>query len=160
MKRSITSPLIPGIVMLLCVQPDPAMTQEKQVQRRDIPPAIIDAFRTTYPDAVIKGFSKEFEGGRTFFEVESMNRKKSLDVLYTHDGSVAEIEEGIDAGELPAAVKKTAMTEAGADKIARTEKKTAGSTITYEIGILRGKHIREIVIDEQGNLLLPNHKRM
>jgi hypothetical protein len=74
------------------------------VDLKILPPAVLAAFKAAYPNAVIRGTSKETEKGVTYYEVESVDGKMNRDLLYTADGKAVEVEEMIAPGALPAAV--------------------------------------------------------
>ena len=74
----------------------------KAVDLKILPPAVLKAFKTAYPNAVITGASKETENGVTLYEVESVDGKLNRDLLYTADGKATEIEETIAPENLPA----------------------------------------------------------
>jgi hypothetical protein len=130
-----------------------ASAKEKKIAKKDVPAAVISTFEKAYPNAKVKGYSTETEEGKTYFEVESMVGKMTLDVSYLSDGTVAEIEEGITIGELPDAVKATIKANYPKGKIAKAEKKTAGTTVTYELKVKTGKTSAGMEIDPSGKIL-------
>jgi len=65
--------------------------ENKAPDLKILPAAVLDAFKTAYPKAVIKGTSKETEKGVTYYEIESVDGKLNRDLLYTADGKAAEI---------------------------------------------------------------------
>src|SRR6267378_1635562 len=79
-----------------------AAAQEKKITAKQVPAAVIAAFKTSYPHATIRGYAQEKENGKVFYEIESVEGTTHRDVLYNADGTVAEIEESIAATELPA----------------------------------------------------------
>src|SRR3954465_14864495 len=68
------------------------------------PQAVLDAFRKQYPNATIKSVSSEKEGGRTVYEVESMDGTQRRDLMYEADGKVISTEELIPNAQIPKAV--------------------------------------------------------
>src|SRR5437879_12634168 len=84
----------------------PAAAQEKKLTARDVPAAVIAAFKTSYPNATIRGYAQEKENGKVFYEIESREGTTRRDILYNADGTVAEIEESIAPTDLPAAAQE------------------------------------------------------
>ncbi len=130
-----------------------ASAQEKKITKKDVPQAVISAFQKAYPDAKVKGYSTETENGKTTFEIESYQGKMTLDVAYLPDGTVTEIEEGVAAGSLPDAVKTAVKTNFPKGKIAKAEKKTVGTVVTYEMKITTGKKSAGVEIDPSGKVI-------
>src|SRR5438128_6987310 len=84
----------------------PAAAQEKKLTAKDVPAAVIAAFKSAYPNATIRGYAREKENGKVFYEIESKENNMTRDVLYNPDGTVAEIEESVAANDLPAAAQQ------------------------------------------------------
>jgi hypothetical protein len=101
-----------------------------------LPPAITAAFKKSYPTATIRGTAQETEGGKTVYEVESVDKGKARDLMYNVDGTVISIEEEINAADLPAPV--TAALEKLHPKATITvaEKVTEGAAIQYDLQIM------------------------
>src|SRR2546422_1513851 len=83
-----------------------AAAQEKKITAKQVPAAVITAFKNSYPNATIRGYAWEKEHGKVFYEIESLEGTTHRDVLYNPDGTVAEIEESIAATDLPAAAQE------------------------------------------------------
>ena len=130
-----------------------ANAKEKRIQKKDVPAAVISAFEKAYPNAKVKGFSTEAENGKTYFEVESSVEKMGLDVSYLSDGTVVEIEEQVTVESLPDAVKATLKTNFSKARVVKAEKKTVGSTVSYELKVTFGKSKSEVEIDPGGKVL-------
>jgi len=95
--------LIAMAVSLLAVA---AVAQEKKITGKDVPAAVISAFKTAYPKVTIRGYAREKENGKIFYEIESREGTTTRDVLYNPDGTVAEIEESVATTDLPAEVQQ------------------------------------------------------
>src|SRR5438552_10946152 len=79
-----------------------AAAQEKKITAKQVPAAVISAFKNSYPNATIRGYAQEKEHGKTFYEIESNEGTTRRDILYNADGTVAETEESIPPTDLPA----------------------------------------------------------
>ena len=126
---------------------------EKQVKRKDVPTAVIGAFEKAYPNATIKGYSKETENGKTFYEVESKEGSVGRDLLYNVDGTVAEVEETISETDLPQAVRDAIATNYKKAEFRSAEKTTEGEIIKYEVRLKIGKKVKEVLFDGAGKIV-------
>jgi hypothetical protein len=117
-----------------------------------LPAPILTSFRTSYPNATIKGVAKETEGGKTAWEVESIDNGLARDLVYNPDGTVVEIEEQIDAASLPAVVSAALKAKYPAATVTKAEKMTKGTTLTYEMA-LKGAAVKSVEITPDGKLL-------
>src|SRR5438270_5408134 len=98
MKKSRTNCLAIAAV-LLCVTL--AFSQEKKIQRSDLPAAVETTVAAQSKGATIRGFSQEVEKGQTFYEAEMMLNGHSKDVLIDSNGGIAEVEEEVAPASLP-----------------------------------------------------------
>ena len=123
------------------------------VDLKILPPAVLSAFHTAYPKAVIKGTSKETEKGVTYFEVESVDGKMNRDLLYTADGKAVEVEEAIVPGALPPAVLQTLAKAYPGYKILKAEDLVKGGQKYFELQIqVKDKKIG-VTIDPSGKII-------
>jgi len=127
--------------------------QDKAVDLKVLPPAVLKAFKAAYPNAVIKGASKEVENGVTQYEVESVDGDLNRDLLYLADGKVIEIEETTAPENLPAPVKQTLAKDYTGVKVIKAEILTKDGVKSYELSIeLKGKKM-DLAIDAQGKVV-------
>jgi len=130
-----------------------AEAQEVQVDLSALPAAVLSAFKTAYPNAVIKGASQETEQGVTYFEVESVEGALHRDLLYAADGKAVEIEESMAATDMPAAVQETLAREYPEAKVLKSEKLTKGDIVQYEMQLQVGEKTIELTIDPAGKIV-------
>lgn len=130
-----------------------AVAQEKKITAKDVPATVTAAFRNSYPNATIRGYAREKEHGKVFYEIESREGTISRDVLYNADGSVAEIEESIAATDLPAEAQQAIHQKYPKAVISLAEKTTAGEKITYEVSARQGKKRISMEFDASGKVL-------
>jgi hypothetical protein len=141
------------IISLSLIIATSVQAKDKKIAKKDLPAAVLSAFQKSYPNATIKGQSKEEENKTTFFEIESVDGKINRDILYTADGKATEIEETISKDDLPKTIQATLKTQYAKSKILKMEKITHDSSSGYEIKIQTGKKITEILFDSTGKLL-------
>ena len=123
------------------------------VDLKILPEAVLSAFKAAYPNAVIKGTSKETEKGVTYYEVESVDGKLNRDLLYTADGKAAEIEEALAPETLPAAVLQTLAKAYPGYKVIKAEALTKGNVKQFELQIqVKDKKVG-VTIDPNGKII-------
>ena len=120
---------------------------EHKVQMKDLPPAVRTAVEAETQGATIKGLSKEVEGGKTFYEAETIRDGKSRDLLFDASGKLVEVEETIAFDAAPAAVR-TAL--AGRGKVLKMESVTKGGVVTYEAHVQKNGKTSEVALDANG----------
>ena len=144
------------VIAVLSLAALSATAQESKVGEKDVPAAVIAAFKAAYPTATIKGYAREKEHGKVFYEIESKDGETGRDVLYNPDGSVAEIEETIVASDLPAGARQLISSRypgAVVTKVEKTtEKNASGDKIGYEVVAKQGKKRITLEFDVDGKL--------
>ena len=129
-----------------------SFAQEKKMNKKELPKAVLNAFQKSYPNAEIKGASIEKEHERTYYEIESMEGTQRRDLLYTKSGKIAEIEETLALNDIPDFVKSSVMKKYPECEINRAEKVSSGKTISYELVVKQRDHKHELVLDSKGNI--------
>lgn len=129
-----------------------AVAQEKKITAKDVPAAVITAFKTAYPNATIRGYAQEKEHGKVFYEIESREGTTHRDVLYNPDGTVAEVEESIPASDLPAAAQQAIKQKYPRAVITLAERTTVGDTVGYEVSLKQGRKRIGMEFDSSGKL--------
>ena len=141
--------LIAAAVSLLSLS---AAAQEKKITAKQVPAAVITAFKASYPNATIRGYAQEKENGKVFYEIESREGTTQRDILYNADGTVAEIEESIAATDLPAAAQEAIKQKYPKAVIVLAEKTTAGDTVGYEVSLRQGRKRLGMEFDSSGKV--------
>ena len=115
-----------------------------------LPKAILDAFKKTYPKAVIKNVAEEKADGKTTWEVESTDSGLARDLVYNPDGTVVDIEEEVAAASLPSAVTAALKAKYPKAAITKAEKLTTGKTFVYELTITGAGEVKSIELTADG----------
>src|SRR5207302_5672129 len=55
---------------------------DQKIQMKDLPPAVQKAIQDQTAGAQVKGLSKEVEGGKTFYEAETVVNGRTRDLLF------------------------------------------------------------------------------
>lgn len=130
-----------------------AQEQEKKISKKELPAPVLAAFKKAYPKASIKGLNEEKKDGKTYFEIESKDGKLERDLLYLADGSVVEIEESVAVADLPAAVKGAVEAKYPKANMAKAEKVTKGTDVTYSVKVKTDKGKVTLDVDASGKIL-------
>ena len=130
-----------------------AVAQDVKLKKKQVPRAVIAAFESAYPQATIRGYAREKENGKVYYEVESVEGQTTRDVLYNADGTVAEIEESIAAGDLPADALKALRANYPGAVVTKAEKITRGDITEYEAHARIGKKRVSMEFDASGKPL-------
>ena len=113
--------------------PMPVPTAKAAAPAAKLPPAILIAFQQAYPKATIKNVLKETAGGKTVYEVESVDKGLTRDLNYNPDGTVIDIEEEVAGADIPAAVSDAVKKMYPKATVTKAEKMTTGQVVTYEL---------------------------
>jgi hypothetical protein len=126
----------------------------KDVDKKDVPAAVMAAFEKAYPKAAVKEIEKKTDSsGTVFYEIESKSGKNKIEAVYTIDGTMTKVEEVVPVNNLPEAVTKSVSTAYPRTKITEAEKVVHGLTVEYEIDVVTGKEKNELLLDETGKVL-------
>jgi uncharacterized membrane protein YkoI len=127
---------------------------EKKIAYQDLPPSVQKAVPAETNGAEIKGYNRETEKSKTFYEVETILNGKSRDVLFDASGVLVEVEEEIALNSIPAAAKAAIEKRTANGKVNKVERVTKGQSVSYEAEITSKSGKRsEIVVKADGSLI-------
>ena len=102
---------------------------EAKLHLKDLPPAVRATAEAETKGATLKGVSREKEGGKTVYEVETVVNGRTRDLMIDAAGKVYDVEEQLDLDKAPAPVR--AAIEAKG-KVLTLEQATTNGTVHYE----------------------------
>src|ERR1700758_4416564 len=119
MKSSLSVVMGSTVTLVLCT----GITRagEKRVSYGDLPPAVKETAQRESQGAMVRGYSKEVEHGRTAYEVEMATDGKFRDILIDSSGRVIEVEQQVTLDAIPAAAMSAIQKGAGAGSILKVE---------------------------------------
>jgi hypothetical protein len=132
-----------GILIALVVSLTGVVAAQQGASKNTLPDAVTKAFKTAYPDAVIKNAGKETENGKTVYEVESVDKGLNRDLVYAADGTVLECEEQVKNADVPAPVLAALKQLYPKATITKAEKTTKGQAVQYDLA-LKGARQSEV----------------
>lgn len=140
------------LILALAVSISGALAEEKKISRKDTPPAVLSAFKASYPNAKIMGASSEVEDSVTYYEITCKEGKVKRDVLYTADGNVVVVETTISKSELPLPVSNAIATVYPNGKIRKAETLVKDGVTSYEVLLKSEKKYYEVVLSAKGTI--------
>lgn len=113
---------------------------DKKLKRNQLPPAVEKTVAAEESaGATVRGFAKEVENKKTFYEAELTVNGHNKDMLIDRAGKIVEVEEQVDLATLPATVQDAIKRIAGTGTIELIEAVTKNGKLTgYEGRIKRG----------------------
>jgi hypothetical protein len=128
--------------------------QEKRIKREELPPPVEKTVAQQAAGATVRGFSKEVEKGKTYYEAELTVNGHGKDVLMDELGNIVEVEDEVSLDSLPAAVQQGLRIAAGAGKIGKVESLTKnGKLVAYEAVVKSGEKRSEVQVSPEGKKL-------
>lgn len=105
---------------------------ESKMKVEDLPPEVQNTVKEKTQHAKLVGLSKEKEGGKTVYELETMVNGKSRDLIIDSAGKILSVEDEIALDSIPEAAKKAIQGKVATGKINKIETVTKGSAVSYE----------------------------
>jgi uncharacterized membrane protein YkoI len=131
----------------------PAMAAGKKIQKKDLPGAVQKAVQEEEAKgATVKNIIAEKEGGKTVYEVETIVRGRTRDIIFAATGSIVESEEEVALDAIPAPAR--AALEAGG-KVIKVETLTKGAKVAYEAQVEKNGKKSEVTVDATGKRVKP-----
>jgi hypothetical protein len=128
--------------------------EEKKIRRNQLPAAVEKTVAAESQGATVKGFSREVENRKTYYEAEMTVNGRSKDILMDTKGNIVEVEEQVDLATLPASVQQALKQAAGTGSIEMVESLTKnGKLVAYEGHVKRGNKRSEIQVGPSGEKL-------
>lgn len=156
MKLTHTLARIALVVIAVSVTSLPAAAQESKIAEKDVPAAVIAAFKSAYPQATVRGYGREKENGKVFYEIESKDGSTMRDLSYRPDGTLAEIEETIAENDLPVGAQEVIHSKYPGAVVTKAEKTTVkspqGDKVGYEVSAKQGQKRLSLEFDADGKL--------
>ncbi len=109
-----------------------AFAAETKVKVEDLPVAVQNTVKEQIKSAKLVGVTKEKEGGKTVYELETMAKGKSRDLMIDGAGAIISVEEEVALETLPAAAQTAIQKKVAGGKISKVETVTKGSDLSYE----------------------------
>ena len=123
--------------------------QEQKLNRKGVPAAVSASAVKAYPNARIKGWSKETEDGKTYYEAEMIEGQTKRDVIFLPDGKIDLVEEEVPISAVPAAVQNALKARHPKAAINMAERLTKDGAVQYELHLKKAAK-KEIVFTPDG----------
>jgi hypothetical protein len=134
---------------------------EGKLALKNLPSAVQATIQKETRDSKIIGISREADNGRTLYEIETMAKGHSKDMLIDDKGNLTEIEEEIALASLPANIQTEVNKSIGKARLVKLEVVCNGAKVQHSYAALLDKAGKrsEISLGLDGRLL-PAAKRL
>ena len=131
-----------------------ALSQEKKINRSELPSAVEKTVQAQSQGATIKGFATERENGKKVYEAEMIVDGHTKDIQIAEDGTLNEIEEEVQIDSLSSELQASLKTKARGATITKVESLTKhGTIVAYEAATLKGSKKGEVQVGPDGKNL-------
>lgn len=127
-----------------------AVASETKVARKDLPAPVQRAIDEQSKGAVIRGFTKEVENGKTEYEAELTLNGHGKDISFDAAGNVVSVEEEVKLESVPPAARAAIEKAAQGGTLRKVESITEGGKSFFEATIRRGGKSIEVQLDKDG----------
>jgi len=142
------------LIILVLAFATRTISQEKHIQKADLPPAVQKSAAEQSKGATVRGYTTETEDGKLEYEVEMTVDGHSKDVSMDPDGNVLEVEEQVTLDKLAAEVREGLQKKAAKGKITKVESiAKRGTLVAYEAQVLTGGKKSEVQVGPDGKPL-------
>ncbi len=118
-----------------------------------LPAAVQKTVKEETRNATAVKVSKETEGGKTLYEVESQVKGRGRDLMVNAEGIVLSVEEEMTLADIPPAAKASIEKLAMGGAIGKVEAVTKGGLVTYEAVITKkGMKKTEVMVNGDGSV--------
>ena len=139
---------------LMTLGTTPLQSQERSIPRDQLPPAVAATAAEHSRQGTVLGYTREQEGGQTYYEVALLVAGRHRDVLIDCSGVVVEIEQELPFDSLPSPAQSALRAKAAGGRIRTVEALTKkGRLVAYEAHLGRGERAREIQVGPKGETL-------
>ena len=125
----------------------------KVVVKPDLPEAVLNAFRTSFPDVKASGYDREIVNGQTRYEIETKVGQFEKDYVYLEDGTLLQIEQEVAVDSLPKVVIDAVKKAHPGCEVEEAETITRGSITEYEVVIEVDEREYELLVSSEGKIL-------
>lgn len=151
MKAKLTRTIVAVLVMTAATIAQ-TFTRETPIYQGDVPVAVREAFKSAYPHASARRYTKVEVNGAPFYRIESVDAATHRKILYEPDGTVSKIEERIAVAGLPAGAQQVIREKYPKAKISSVEQVTAAGQVAYEVSVKQGGKLFDLEFDAEGKL--------
>jgi uncharacterized membrane protein YkoI len=123
---------------------------DQKIKLEQMPAPVQAAIKEQSKGATVRGYSKEVEHGKTFYEAELTVDGHSKDVSFDATGKVVSTEEETPIDRIPAAARDAIQKAVGSGKLKMVETVTEGGKTFYEASFQSGGKTKEAKFDAEG----------
>lgn len=109
-----------------------ALGAATKMKVENLPAAVQATVKEQTKNGTLVGVSKEVEGGKTMYELETKVNGKGRDLMLDGNGKVVTVEEEVALDTIPALAQSAIKKKVGTGKLKLVEVLTKGSDVSYE----------------------------
>lgn len=128
-----------------------AVSKEKKVEMKDLPPAVQRTVQEQIKGAQVKGISRETEDGKLQYEVETIVNGKTRDFNVDTKGVLLVVEEQASLDSIPPAARSAIEKKAAGGKITGVESVNEKGATSYEAAYTKGGKSHEVAVRADGS---------
>lgn len=151
MKASSVS-LIAAVLLMAGFSFAQTFTKETPISKYQVPDVVLKAFKSAYPKASARGYTKVEVNGMPFYRIESVDGPTHRKISYSPDGSVAKTEERIAAADLPVDAQQAIQEKYPKAEVTTAERVTQGDQVGYKVSVRKGGKLFDLEFDAKGKL--------
>ncbi len=130
-----------------------AAAAETKVARKDLPAPVQKAVQEQSKGAMVRGFTKEVDNGKTEYEAELTVNGHGKDISFDSAGNVVSVEEEVKLESLPTAARTAIQKAAKGGTLRKVESVTEDGKSFYEASIRKGGKSSEVQVDKNGDTI-------
>ena len=125
-----------------------------QVDMKGLPPAVQKTVAAESKRATIRALSRQTEGGKTLYRLETTVHDRTRDLLIDSSGAVVELREELRLRSLPVAAQDEVKKSLRGAKLVRLESITRGGTLQgYSALVEKGGQRTQVLLGPRGRPL-------
>jgi hypothetical protein len=127
-------------------------TKGTPISKHEVPDVVLKAFKSAYPKASARGYTKVEVDGMTFYKIESVDGATHRKISFSPDGGVTKTEERIVVADLPLEAQQAIQEKYPKAELTTAERVTQGDQVGYKVSVRKGGKLFDLEFDAKGTL--------
>lgn len=153
MKRNFVLAL--STILIFCIS---AFSQATKIYREtvitwsEVPQVVLDAFRSAYPNARVRGQLRVEMDGVLGYKIESVEGTARRDITYDEPGNQLRTEDILKADDLPVEIQRQILEKYPGGSISFAERVNEKNEMRYEVNVKQDEKLSRLKFDRNGAL--------
>lgn len=131
-----TSELILILILMVVSSSTAAEDEPKLIDENNVPPAVIDSFKTNFPDLNFEEIEKSETEGKKYYQFDCLQDDMEFDVVYLEDGTLYATKKEVEVDDLPTEVMDALGTAYPDADINEAEVVVRGDETDFEVELM------------------------